>query len=115
MLYTLKITRTLHRYVVVVYMYYIMFEHFFKSRVDKLVDARLNEHLTAKISASPFHFVEVDDKNVEKLVSDFIVEQKEKNNKELSVYDFVVNLRLPAKQVSSILENFESRELIREI
>ena len=89
-----------------------MFDYLFKGTVDRLVDERLDEHLTATTS---FHFINVDDYSAQKLITDFIVEQKEKDNKELSIYDFVVNLRLPAQQISKILNEFESSQLVKEL
>ena len=89
-----------------------MFGYLFKNTIDKLVDERLDEHLT---SATSFHFIDVDDEQAKSLLSDFIIEQKEQDNKELTIYDFVVNLRLPATQVSKILNEFESRQLVKEV
>jgi len=89
-----------------------MWNFFIKDAVDRRVDERLDALLTGNTS---FHFINLDDKNATRLMSDFILEQKKKNNMELTTYDFVINLRLPAKQVDSVLEDFEKQNLVKEI
>ena len=89
-----------------------MFSYLFRDAIDRRVDEKLNELL---IGNSTFHFLKLDDKNAEKVIADFIIEQKEKNNTELSTYDFVMNLRLPASQVDSVLGEFEKKKLVSEV
>jgi hypothetical protein len=89
-----------------------MWNLFFKGAVDRRVDERMNELLTGN---SDFHFIDIDDRNATKIMSDYILEQKKKNNNELTTYDFVINLRLPAKQVDNIIENFERQNLVKEV
>jgi len=89
-----------------------MLDFFFKDAINRRVDERLNNVL---VSNTDFHFIDIDNKNAERVMTDFILEQQKKNNTELSTYDFVVNLRLPASQVSTILGEFEKKNLVNEV
>ena len=89
-----------------------MIANFLKNVIDRRVDERIGQVLNG---TGDFHFIELDDKNAEKIIADFILEQKDKNNTELSTYDFVSNLRLPASQVDSILGKFKMENLVKEV
>src|SRR3990167_2338411 len=89
-----------------------MLNFFFGNAINRRVDERLDELLTGNTA---FHFIDVDDKSAEKIISDFIVEQKEKDNNVLSIYDFVANLHLPASQIGMVLGKFEERDLVKEV
>lgn len=80
--------------------------------INTRVDARLNELISSNNGL--INFVEVDDTNAERMISNFILQQKE-SKEELTTYDFVVNLRLPATQIDSVMHKFEKRKLVRQI
>jgi len=84
----------------------------FKNAINRHVDERINQVIDAH---SDFHFIKIDDANAEKMITDFIVEQKGKNNMELSIPDFVLNLHLPASQVDGVMKKFESKNLVKEV
>lgn len=85
---------------------------FIINTINRRVDERLDKVLS---SDSSIHLINLDDKNAEKVITEYIVKQKENGNTELSIYDFVTNLRLPASQVDTILGKFEAKKLIKEI
>ena len=81
--------------------------------IDSRVDARLNELISSNNGL--INFVDVDDTNAERMISNFILQQKEDKKEELNTYDFVVNLRLPATQIDKVMHKFEHRRLVKEI
>ena len=83
--------------------------------IKDVINHRVDERLGQVFSNNSFHFINLDDKTAEKIITDYILEQKAKKNTELSTYDFVTNLRLPASQVSGILGKFEAEKLIKEV
>lgn len=81
--------------------------------INKQVDKRVNELISS--TGGLINFVDVDDSNAERMVRNFILHQKEENIKELTTYDFVVNLRLPAPQIDNVMKKFKQAKLVREI
>jgi len=87
--------------------------NFIRKIIDARVDARLNELISTNNGL--INFVDVDDANAESMIRNFILQQKKENKEELTTYDFVVNLRLPATQIDNVMHKFESSRLVKEI
>lgn len=84
----------------------------FKHIIDKRVDERINEILKSR---RDFKFRKISDAKARKEISSFILEKKSESITKLSILDFVLSLRLPAEQVSKILDGFEKEKKIKEI
>ena len=85
---------------------------FLKNIIDKRVDKRINEILKSDSDFSPRN---IPDEKARKEMTDFILEKKRESITRLSVLDFVMNLKLPADQVSRIIEDFKSENKLKEI
>jgi len=80
--------------------------------IDKRVDRRINEIIKSDDS---FELRNVPDSKAESEISSFILEKKQGGITRLSILDFVLNLSLPAKQVSRILEQFEAENRLTSV
>ncbi len=80
--------------------------------VDKRVDERINEIIKCE---DVLTFRKISDKEAKKEIASFILEKKEEGVTQLSILDFVLNLKIPAPQVETILEKFEKEKKVEEI
>jgi len=86
--------------------------NFFQQIIDRRVDARINEILNSEDS---FEFQDVSDSEAREKMKSFILKKKEEGITQLGTLDFVLSLRLPAQQVESILDEFETSKKIKEV
>ena len=54
-------------------------------------------------------------KRVKTEISNFIVKEKKKGVRSLSVFDIVLSLKIPANQVGEVLDDFTKAKRIKEI
>jgi len=80
--------------------------------IDKRVDERINEIVK---SEDIFQFRDISDKQAEKEIKEFILDKKAEDITELSTFDFVLKLKIPAIQIEKILDKFKKQNKIKEI
>lgn len=85
---------------------------FIAKKIDSRVDERLNELIKSEDFLS---FRKLTDKQAKKEISDFILAQKSEGTTQLTIFDIVLKLKLPAQQVEKIMDGFEREKKVKEV
>lgn len=67
------------------------------------------------MSDDTLKFRDISKSTAKKEISSFILKEKERGVKRISILDVVLKTKIPAKQVESVLEDFEEENKIKEI
>lgn len=89
---------------------------FINNIVSGLVDKRVDERINEIIKSDDFLvFRDISDKEAKKEITKFILQKKDEGVTQLTTFDFVLKLKIPAVQVERIIEKFEKEKRVEEI
>ena len=87
-----------------------------ESKLNELIDRRVSQKIDEFLAQrKTIHFRTLSNTDAKKEILAFILERHKRGIFKVSIFDMVVNLRLPASQVEGVMEGFVKKGKAKEI